>query len=349
MKRFLCLLLCLTLLAAVLSIQVAANEPDLLKSRGDQFVKDRGLTEKDFAVYFYDTDTRAEYTYNEGAFFPVGNNWILPLHMYYYEHETLGDYNPPPDDPEAIYTIEGMTLEQCRYNSIIMGKTEVARQMRDNLGSEMQYLTLINDEYGHIDPEELPDSYFLENSYSAAFLMNCLKRVSGHPELYRDMMQNFQLVQTDDGLAGYNRQYGIVHIRSEEKGFVCDIAEVAGPDTYLLVCFASDDVGGDNLLREVNELFFKYVEELNGEQQNFAPSEEDKAHPDYYYHNDSKATDVRAPLIMAGQFMLVAAVIAAIIALVIHLIRKREDRRRVQRKLEEERRESKKHGGSKHE
>ena len=82
MKRILCILLVFALLCPLCG-QVLADEPDLLKSRGDQFVKDRGLTEEDFAVYFYDTKTQAEYVYNENAFFPVGTNWILPLHMYY--------------------------------------------------------------------------------------------------------------------------------------------------------------------------------------------------------------------------------------------------------------------------
>lgn len=351
MKRFLCLLLCLTLLAALLSMPVAAEDSDLLQSRGDQFIKSKGLTEEDFAVYFYDTKTRAEYVYNENAFFPVGNDWILPLHMYFYEHETRGDFNPEFDNPDEIFTIEGMTLEQCRYNSIIMGKTEVAKQMRDYLGSSEQYLMLINAEYGHLDPDTLPDSYFRDNCYSATFLMNCLKRVTDHPELFRDMMQNFRLVQTDDGFAGYNRQYSYTHIRGEEAGFVCDVGEISGSDTYLLVCFASEEAGGDDLLADVNALFFKYVEELNGEQQNTTPT--DEAQPwrkstDYQPSSSSRRNDSGLYKIMLVS-LAGAAVAAGIIALVIHQIRRREDRRREERKLEEERRENQKRGGSKHE
>ena len=341
MKKALCLLLCLALVAGLLISQVVAvagdNEPDLLKSKGDQFIKENGLTEEDFAVYFFDTRTREEYVYNENAFFPVGNNWILPLHMYYYEHETLGDFNPPYDRPNDIYTIEGMTLEQCRYQSFFTNNSEINRQMRDNLGSEIAYLSLINNEFGHIDPETLPDSYYRDNCYSATFLMNCLKRVTDHPELYQNMMQNFQLIQTDDGFAGYSRQYGITHIRGEQDG----------PDTYLLVCFASEDVGGDELLARVNELFFKYVEERSGTQQNTTPTDDNIEQNDDKYNVHSKPFDYTTLLIYMGVALAGASVIAAIIGLIIHLIRKREDRRHEERKLAEMQRDTHKHKGQK--
>lgn len=330
MRRALSVCLCLCLFLCLLCGQTAADEIDLLKARGDQFVKEHGLSEDEFAVYFFNPATREEYVYNESAFFPVGSDWILPLHMYYYEQETLGAFDPPYDRPDEIYKIQGMTLEQCRYRSIINGEEEVARQMRDNLGTIEQYLMLINEEYGHVDPEALPDSYYRDNCYSAAFLMNCLRQVSNYPELYQDMMKNFSLVQTDDGFAVYDRPYNLVHIRGEQDGFICDLAEVSAPSTYLLVCFVTEDAGGDTLLAAVNSLFCKYVEEANDVQQNVAATDGDRQRSDTdfqivsLYNNVNEKTDLYKWI---GIALAIAAVIAAIIGVVIHLIRKREDRR----------------------
>lgn len=333
MKRILCVLLCLALLCPLCS-RISADEPDFLKSKGDQFVKDRGLTEEDFAVYFYDTKTQEEYVFNESAFFPVGGNWILPLHMYYYEQETLGAFDPPFDRPDEVYTIDDMTLEKCRYNSIIMGEEDVAVKMRDNLGTVEQYLMLINEKYGHIEPEELPQSYYRNNCYSAAFLMNCLKQVSTYPELYQDMMKNFSLVQTDDGFAAYDRPYNLVHIRSEADGFICDLAEVSGPDTYLLVCFASEDVGGDSLLAAVNSLFCNYVEELNDVQQATAETGDARQRNDSDFQVASYGSNSKGVLFQwIGIGLAGAAVLAGIGGFIIHLIRKREGRKADERRL----------------
>ena len=341
MRRALYLCLCLCVLLFALSAPVAAtsseDEPNMLKNKVEQFIKEKGLTEEDFAVYFYNPATREEYAYNENAFLPVGNNWILPLHMHYYEQETLGAYNPPPEDPDAIYMIGGLTLEKCRYRSIIMGEEEIARQMRDNLGSPENYLILINDEYGHIETEELPDSYFLNNCYSATFLMNCLKRVSTYPELYQDMMKNFSLVQTDDGFAAYDRPYSLVHLRGEQDDFICDLAEVSAPDTYLLVCFASEDAGGDTLLAEVNSLFCNHVEQTyNIEQNAETTGDGDRLRSDTDFDVASlnnNARHKRALYIWIGVGLAAGGVVAGIIGLIWRAVVKHDDKKWEERKI----------------
>lgn len=338
MKRVLnlcvCLCMVLSILICAVCLPIAATDDEnglnMLKNKADQFVKEKGLTEEVFAVYFCDLDRREEYVFNENAFLPVGTNWILPLHMHYYEQETLGAFNPPKDLPDEIYTIGGMTLERCRYLSILMSDEEVSRQMRDNLGSVEQYLLLINEEYGHIDPDTLPDEYFRNNCYSAAFLMNCLKRISTYPELYQDMMKNFSLVQTDDGFAAYDRPYNLVHLRGEQDGFICDLAEVSGPDNYLLVCFASEDAGGDSLLAEVNSLFCNYVEQANDIQQNTAPTGGDRQRSDLDFHVASLDKYQVNKRNMVNWIVIALAgggVAAAIICLIIFLLRRRDARK----------------------
>ena len=334
MKRALSVLLCLCVLLCAVCLLIAAtsdeNEPNMLKNKGDQFVKEHGLTEEDFAVYFYNPATREEYVYNETAFLPVGGNWILPLHMYYYEHETLGDFDPDFDHPADVYTIQGLTLEKCRYRSIINGEEEVARQMRDNLGTVEQYLTLINEEYGHIEAEELPDSYYLNNCYSATFLMNCIKRVSTYPELYQDMMKNFSLVQTDDGVAAYDRPYNLVHLRGEQDDYICDIAEVSAPDTYLLVCFASEDAGGDTLLAAVNSLFCSYVEQTYNIEENTAPTGDDRQRNDTDFQVaslDKFQMNKRNIINWIIIGLAAGGVVTGIVYLIVRAIRKRDDKK----------------------
>ena len=261
MKKLLCLLICLCLLSGSV---VSAAEGGDLAARMDDFIDENDLDQDNFAVYYYNPSTKEEYTFNETAFLPAGETWLLPLHMYYYEQETDGAFAPPKENPLFVYTIGDMTLEECRYHSILLGENEVSLQMRDNLGSREQYLLLINELYGHCDPDLLPDSYYSDGCYSAEFLMNCMRAVAERPEKFGNMMKNFSMIQTGDGLADYGYPYHLVHIRGEQDGFVCDLGEISGPTTYLLVCFASEDAGGDELVAQVNALFCSYVEEQSG-------------------------------------------------------------------------------------
>ena len=162
MKRLLCLLICLCLLSS----GVYAVDCDELTVRMDDFIYENDLNEDNFAICYYNPATREKYAYNETAFLPAGNTWLLPLHMYYYEQETDGAFAPPKEDPLFVYTIGDMTLEECRYHSLLLGENEASLQMRDNLGSREQYLLLINELYGHCDPDLLPDSYYSDGCYS---------------------------------------------------------------------------------------------------------------------------------------------------------------------------------------
>lgn len=261
MKRIACLLLCLILLCGR---ALAAQEDATLEKQIEDFRRDHGLTEENFAFSFYNIDTAAQFSFNADAFLPAGNVWTLPLHMYYYEQEELGAFDPPPDDPEYVFTIGGRTLEECRYRSIILNDDDTSAQMRDDLGSPLQYRVLINERYGGYAAEKLPESYLNDGRYSAAFLMNCLRYHAAKTELFQGMMANFRMVQTADGIGGINRSYNLSHIRGEEDGWICDVGQVNAPQPFLLAAFASESVGGDELIAELCELFCGYVEEQSG-------------------------------------------------------------------------------------
>ena len=66
-----------------------------------------------FALSYYNPTSGESYHFNETSFFPAGELWRLPLHMYYYEQESLGTYDPPPEDPTFVYTVAGLTLDEC--------------------------------------------------------------------------------------------------------------------------------------------------------------------------------------------------------------------------------------------
>lgn len=261
MKRVICLLLCGMLLCG----QAFAGREDVtIEKAVEDFCRERGLTEENFAVSFYNIDTQMQAEFNADAFLPAGNVRTLPLHMYYYEQEKLGAFDPPPDDPDFVYTIEGRTLEECRYRSIILNDDDTSAEMRDHLGTPLQYRILINECYGGYETDALPESYLNEGCYSAAFLMNCLRYHAEKTELFQGMMANFRMVQTADGIGGIRRSYHLTHIRGEQDGWICDVGQINAPQTFLLAVFATEDVGGDELIAELCELLCSYVEEQSG-------------------------------------------------------------------------------------
>lgn len=283
MKRIICMMLCLLLLCG----QVFAAKTNTVEDVIRTFIAENGLNESNFSVSYYNTKTGEGYAYNDDAFFAAGALWTLPLHMYYYEQETKGAFEPTMENPEE-FTINGMTLADCRYRSIILTDEATSEAMRTALGGVEQYQELINSLYGKLDRESLPAEYWQGTAYSAKFMMNCLRTISARPEQFGDMMANYRIAQKADAFAGFQKSYTVVQVRGEADGFVCAAAEITAPQPYLLVAFVSEKAGGDALLSKLNETVCAYVEEQFGIAPTEAPTEPTTGRnaSDYYIGQD---------------------------------------------------------------
>ncbi len=323
MRRLFCLILCLTLLSGMV-FAVETSDEDTLSSRIQEFIVANGLNGSNFALSYFNSDTGESYSFNQNAYFPAGDLWKLPLHMYYYEQDSLGAYDPPPEDPTYVFTIGDMTLGECHYRSIILGDNEVALKMREALGSHDQFKLTVNEAFGHVSEEYLTEEFYQENKFSTQFWINALQAVSSQTDLFQDMMRNYNMVQTADGFATYGKAYPLVHIRGEEDGFICDVGEISGPETYLLACCVSEEAGGDAVLAEINALICTYVEEC--------ADVTELSGGDTFVRGDAAMTvvsagnnDKNAALVWIGIALGGALVLAGILALTFWIFRRRRE------------------------
>lgn len=331
MKRIICLLLCLLLCGQVFAVGKYGVEAGM-----QAFLTEYGLNESNFSLSYYNLDTGESYGYNEDAFFPSGKLWTLPLHMYYYDEESNDAFLPPIGSNEE-FQISGMSLEDCRYHSIILSDERVSETMRAEVGSLPLYLETVNTRYGLIAPEELPEAYWEGNVLSARYLMNCLQTVQAHPSVYTRMMENFRFAQKVDAFRGNSSPYVRVQIRGEADGFVGAVAEVYAEQPYLLVAFVSEEAGGDDVLAALNDMLCAHVEEVSGTEpttrrgssanENDSNGEQTEPSVKYYVgegDDSQKELLVRWFLIAFGS----AAVIAIIVGAVVLIKKKTKHRHR---------------------
>ncbi len=331
MKRIICLLLCLLLCGQVFAVGKYGVEAKM-----QAFLSDHGLDESNFSLSYYNLDTGESYAYNEDAFFPTGKLWTLPLHMYYYEEEANDAFLPQLGSDEE-YQIDGKTLEDCRYHSIILADERISETMREEVGSLPLYLETVNTRYGLIAPEALPEAYWEGNVLSACYLMNCLQTVQAHPSTYTRMMENFRFAQKADAFRGNSSPYVRVQIRGEADGFVGAVAEVYAKQPFLLVAFVSEKAGGDAILAELNDMLCAHTKEVSGTEPttqrgnnasaNDASGEQTDPSVKYYVgegDNSQQELLVRWFLIAFGS----AAGIAVIVGVIVLIKKKTKHRRR---------------------
>lgn len=263
MRRITSILLVLLLCAGLILPTYAAD--GVLIGRISTFMNTHKLDESNFAMSYFNLSTGEKYQYNAQTFFPVGRVSTLPLHLYYCLQEYNGAFlptknDPNYNDPDYEYTIDGMTLAKCRTESILNANEGVEKAMRQLIN---QYKTVINEKFGYIKTDDLPEEYYLEDIFSTEFLMNCMRVMESSTATYGTLSQLYDLAQTADGYNSGNCTYKIIQIRGEEDGKVCAIAKVFAPQPYLIACVISEAAGGDAVLSDLNLLLCDYIESLN--------------------------------------------------------------------------------------
>lgn len=260
MRRLCCLLLCALLILALLPVP-AARGADSLDLQVGNFLSENGLATSDFSLSYYNTITGETCNYNADAMVPGGSLWMLPLHMYYCEQEILGAFEDAYEPPEEEFTINGYTLKECRYRSLLLEDLAQAIAMRDLIGSHSSFKQAVNEAFGHLEQESLPNEFLTENNFSTHFWMGCLEELYLHPEIYDDLLRNYTLIQTADALAGGAHSYTLFQIRAEEEGYVTALATVQAPQPFLIACSVAVEAGGDAVLAQISDLICSYIEE----------------------------------------------------------------------------------------
>lgn len=321
MKRLACLLLCPLLLCSFVYATPEASLEAELSALRDAYA----LDDDSFSVSYCNIASGTRCAYNEQRFFPAGELWLLPLHLYYYEMETLGKLTPE-NWYEEEFTIDGMTLSECRYQSILQEDAAVSQKMCAALGSFRQYQLLMNESYGHCAETLLPDTFYDDTVYSADFLMNCLLAASNHPELYGDLMTSFRMIQTETGLAAPLSGYNYTQLSGSQDSMRCEAIMVDAPQPYLLVCFLADRSDSEEIFDAVGQLFLSDGErgmQPTEPSTSLRPPREDS---DFFIGSAVQRNNGRLLRWLGVAFALAAAV-AVLVAVAVRSVKRLRDRR----------------------
>ena len=324
LKRVFCILFCLLLCLQV----TAAPEGRSVETVIQDFMTEYGLDESNFSVSFYNEKSGESYSFNDKMYVPMGKLWTLPLNMYFYEEEILGNFAPEVVNPETLqeFLINGKTLEECRYQSIIQGDENTSYDMMAYIGTIMQYLLVVNERYGHVNTEDAPVEFWNGQAYSVEFFMNCIRRISAQPEHFGELMANYRMAQKEEAFADGSVPYMVVQVRGADGGFVTAAAEVSAYESFLLVATVADSAGGDATLSALNKTLCDYVEESVTQPETEATeamqetsqtteATQNVGNPNYYVGEDRVQNNSEL-----GRWMLIAFAAAAAVALVLGVL-----------------------------
>lgn len=319
MRRFFCLFLSVLLLLPCLPKAEAAVSPE---EQILQLLEASGLTQDELSLSYYNIASGESYSFNSDAMLPAGSLWLLPLHMYYCEQESLGVFEPDVSRLEEAYTIGGYTLAESRYRTLLLEDSALAQTMQDQLGGYTAFKQKVNEAFGHLPPEAMTEQFLSDNCFSARFWIACLQELTLHPEIYQDLLRNYSLLQTKDGLAGGTNGRPLLQFRGEEKGITTVLGQINASAPFLLVCSVPSKES-DTLLAQLCSLFCQYAEE--GETIPVYPTETKREPSENMAVSTLPQDHMRELLRWVGIALGAALLLALIIAIPLRLRRRHHD------------------------
>ena len=187
--RKLCLLLAALL---VLTVGAAAQEiPEdfsdvTLETLMEQFRQDHGLTEKNFAISYYNTVTGESYAWNDTWFSIAASTYKLPLNLYYYDMQLAGEITG-----DTMIT-RGASLDEAHYQTLVYSNNELAYSLWRRIGDWPEYKTAMR-KYFTMTDDEIPQNYYYDHVFCTRMMMDTLKVVWDGQEQYPELIDYLKI------------------------------------------------------------------------------------------------------------------------------------------------------------
>jgi len=264
--KFILLLLALVMLPVFTLPAVAAEAPEFydfetipLEDALADFMDDHKLTEKNFAMGWYDIESGDSYYFNGDSWFVAASMYKLPLAMACYDRIAEGTL-----DPTDYYS--GWQLGVALKHAIVFSNNEAAAAMRHAISyDQMTYRDAIS-AYSGLDPETFPYGFYGENRISPEFMINTLKTLWDRSADFEQLIADLKVASPGvcfDGDEG--RQYEMGHKYGSFEGATNDCAIVWAPRPYLLAAFSQDASFSEKMLRELYSFFEDYATYLHAQ------------------------------------------------------------------------------------
>lgn len=235
--------------------------PESLEDRIQEIIEQYGLDETSFSFSYYNTATDEDYSYNAEAYMFAASTYKLPLNMYYYLQEALGNI-------DSDSTVGNYVLSDAHYLSIVNSDNSASEALISGLGSYAAYkeamFTTFGDAY-YSNLDNLDPIIYIENDYPAAFLMLVLKNLYRNRDFYTQLLSYMSDPNQINGVENTLSDKVIVY---QKQGWyppsvnnIEEIVETSEP--YLMVVMTDIDTGeSEEICTAVNETVYAYNTEM---------------------------------------------------------------------------------------
>ena len=245
------------------------TEDDEIKELINRIRKEKGLNEDNFAFFYYNTDLKKFYSYNENTYFKAASTVKMPVAMLYYDKaknnelsiddtilytsesyedgagNTSSKYSPGSRVPISYLIKESIIYSDNTANNILMnhiGRTECRKQIA---------------KYTEV---QVSSEFYENNVVSAKIGYDFVKHLYENMEDYKELIKYLKKSSNEEYLKKYI-DYDIAHKYGSYEGYEHDYGIVFGKTTYLIGVYTKDVSDSKELIANISLKVLQNIED----------------------------------------------------------------------------------------
>ena len=245
------------------------EEENKVQTLIDSIKQTNNLNEDNFAFFYRNIDTGANYLFNENKLFTAASTLKVPLSMLYYdkirngeltEESTLiygkDDYEAGSGTTDYTYSVgDSIPISFLMEQAIINSDNTATNILIDGIGKE-EYRRQI----AKYSNRTLPDEFFNSNITSAGYADDVIRYLAEHQSDYAKLIEDMKKSSNGEYLKAQIPDYEVAHKYGDYEGNIHDYGIIYGKNTYLIGVFTSGVPNAKALIEDIGKRVVDTVE-----------------------------------------------------------------------------------------
>ncbi|MCC8072691.1 MAG: class A beta-lactamase-related serine hydrolase [Clostridiales bacterium] len=237
------------------------TESDTVKSTVASIIAENGLSEENFAFFYYNTDTYEYYFFNEDTYFTAASTIKVPITMLYYDMINSGEisaddtllyasdcYEAGDGQTASTYSVlDYVPIDFLLEQSIVYSDNTAINILIKNLG----YSNCRQSISEYAPDIDFPEDFYSSNITSAQYGYEIMSYLYENADDYETLISDMK----ESSYGEYLKKYldvDVAHKYGSYNGYVHDYGIVYADTTYLIGVFTSGVTEAAELIAQIS-------------------------------------------------------------------------------------------------
>ena len=250
---------------------IESTEDEEIKNLITEIKTQNNLTEKNFAFFYYNPQTKKYYFDNENKYFKGASTVKVPVAMIYYDKIRNGeltlesklkytseDYEAGGGATASLYNVgDNIPISYLLEQSIVNSDNTAVNILIDGIGYRK-----CREQIAEFSDEQFTEEFYTTNLTTADLGYNIINHIYQNQTDYEELIGFMKKSSNGEYLKKYVTEYDVAHKYGSYTGNVHDYGIVYSDSPYLIGIYTQGVSGADELIANISRQVLDKTKEI---------------------------------------------------------------------------------------